>query len=204
MAAENFPQDVIELQGYLGGASRVPGVEATPGKDTRVPMYILGSSLFGASLAAALGLPFAFASHFAPDALQQAIPLYRERFRPSAQLDRPYVIAGVNVVVADTTAQADAHLQYAQRRRMARFLARSDKMTDEQADNLLNSRAGQQVLQMMEYTAVGDPTAVRQYLDSFARHADADELIVTLMSPGLDNRLRAAALLAEAAGLPAA
>ncbi len=78
MAAENFPHDVIELQGYLSGPSRVPGVEATPGKGTRVPMYILGSSLFGASLAAALGLPFAFASHFAPDALEQAIPLYRE------------------------------------------------------------------------------------------------------------------------------
>jgi luciferase family oxidoreductase group 1 len=204
LAAENFPDDVIELQGYLGGASRVPGVEATPGKGTRVPLYILGSSLFGASLAAALGLPFAFASHFAPDALQQAIPLYRERFRPSEQLDRPYVIAGVNVVVADTTAQAHAHLLYAQRRRVVRFLAHSDQLTDEQADALLTSRAGQQVLQMMKYTAAGDPPAVRQYLDSFAQHADADELIVTLMSPGLDNRLRAAALLAEAAELPAA
>jgi luciferase family oxidoreductase group 1 len=204
LAAENFPHDVIELQGYLGGASRVPGVEATPGKGTGVPLYILGSSLFGASLAAALGLPFAFASHFAPDALQQAIPLYRERFRPSEQLDRPYVIAGVNVVVADTTARAHAHLLYAQRRRVGRFLAHSDQLTDEQADALLNSRAGQQVLQMMKYTAAGDPPAVRQYLDGFAQHADADELIVTLMSPGLDNRLRAAALLAEAAELPAA
>ena len=137
MVAENFPHDVIELQGYLSGPSQVPGVEATPGKDTRVPMYILGSSLFGASLAAALGLPFAFASHFAPDALEQAIPLYRERFRPSEQLDRPYVIAGVNVVVADTTTQAEAHLLYARRRRVARFLARDDQVTDEQADTLL-------------------------------------------------------------------
>ncbi len=204
MAAENFPHDVIELQGYLSGASRIPGVEATPGQGTRVPLYLLGSSLFGATLAGALGLPFAFASHFAPDALQQAIPLYRERFRPSEQLDRPYVIAGVNVVVADTAAQANADLLYAQRRRTARFLAHRDQVTDEQADALLASPAGQQVLHMMEYTAAGDPPAVRQYLDSFARHADADELIVTLMSPGLDNRLRAAALLAEAAELPAA
>jgi luciferase family oxidoreductase group 1 len=204
MAAENFPHDVIELQGYLSGPSRVPGVEATPGKGTRVPMYILGSSLFGASLAAALGLPFAFASHFAPDALEQAIPLYREGFRPSEQLDRPYVIAGANVVVADTTAQAEAHLLYAQRRRVARFLARNAELTDEQADTLLDSRAGQQVLQMMEYTAVGDPPAVRRYLDSFAKHADADELIVTLMSPGFESRLHAATLLAEVAELPAA
>jgi luciferase family oxidoreductase group 1 len=203
MVAENFPHDVIELQGYLSGPSQVPGVEATPGKDTRVPMYILGSSLFGASLAGALGLPFAFASHFAPDALEQAVPLYRERFRPSAQLDRPYVIAGVNVVVADTTTQAEADLLYARRHRVARFLARG-QVTDEQADTLLDSRAGQQVLQMMEYTAVGDPPTVRRYLDGFARHADADELIVTLMSPGFESRLRAATLLAEVAELPAA
>jgi luciferase family oxidoreductase group 1 len=204
MAAEEFPYDVMELQGYLSGPSQVPGVEATPGKGTRVPLYILGSSLFGASLAAALGLPFAFASHFAPDALEQAIPLYREQFKPSEQLDRPYVIAGANVVVADSTAQAEADLQYAQRRRVARFLVRSDGVTDEQADALLDSRAGRQVLQMMEYTAVGDPPAVKRYLDGFAEHADADELIVTLMSPGFEGRLRAATLLAEVAELAAA
>jgi luciferase family oxidoreductase group 1 len=204
MAAENFPQDVIELQGYLSGTSRVPGVEAIPGKDTAVPLYILGSSLFGGSLAAALGLPFAFASHFAPDALEQAVHLYRDRFRASEQLERPYVIAGVNVVVADTTAQAEAHLLYAQRHRVARFLARGHQVTDQQADELLDSRAGRQVLQMMEYTAAGDPPAVRRYLDDFAQHAGADELIVTLMSPGFENRLRAATLLAEVAELPAA
>jgi luciferase family oxidoreductase group 1 len=204
MAAEDFPQDVIELQGYLSGTSRVPGVEAIPGKNTAVPLYILGSSLFGGSLAAALGLPFAFASHFAPDALEQAVRLYRDRFRPSEQLDRPYVMAGVNVVVADTTAQAEAHLQYSQRHRVARFLGRGQELSDEQVDELIDSRAGRQVLQMMEYTAAGDPPAVRRYLDDFARHADADELIVTLMSPGLENRLRAATLLAEVAELPAA
>ncbi len=153
---------------------------------------------------AALGLPFAFASHFAPDALEQAVPLYRERFRPSEQLDRPYVIAGANVVVADTTADAEAHLLYAQRHRLARFLAPGHQVTDEQADALMDSRAGRQVLQMMEYSAVGDPPAVRRYLDDFAQHADADELIVTLMSPGSENRLRAATLLAEVAELPAA
>jgi luciferase family oxidoreductase group 1 len=204
MAAESFPQDVLELQGYLSGSSRVPGVEATPGKGTRVPLYILGSSLFGASLAAALGLPFAFASHFAPDALEPAVALYRERFRPSDQLEQSYVIAGVNLVVADTTAEAHSHLLHAQRRRVARFLARGHEVTDGQADALLDSRAGRQVLEMMEYTAVGDPPAVRRYLDDFAQHANADELIVTLMSPELEDRLRAATLLAEIAELPAA
>jgi luciferase family oxidoreductase group 1 len=203
-AAESFPHDVVELQGYLSGPTRIPGVEATPGKGTSVPLYILGSSLFGASLAAALGLPFAFASHFAPDALEEAVSLYRDRFQPSAQLDSPYVIAGVNVVVADTAAQAELHLLHAQRRRLARFLAPGQQVTDAQADALLDSRAGRQVLHMMEYTAAGDPPAVRRYLDRFAQHAEADELMVTLMSPGFENRLRAAALLAEVAELPAA
>ncbi len=202
-ASDEFPHDVMELQGYLSGVSRVPGVDAIPGRGTGVPLYILGSSLFGASLAAALGLPFAFASHFAPDALEQATRLYRDQFRPSEQLERPYVIAGVNVVVADTTAAAEDQLLYAQRRRVARFLGRGP-VTDDQADELLESRAGRQVLQMMQYTAVGDPAAVTRYLDGFARHSTADELIVTLMSPTIEDRLRAATLLADAAELSAA
>ncbi len=102
-SAESFPQDVLELQGYLTGPSRVPGIEATPGKGTNVPLYILGSSLFGAQLAAALGLPYAFASHFAPAALDDAIAIYRREFRPSAQLAEPYVIAAVNVIAATPT-----------------------------------------------------------------------------------------------------
>src|SRR5262245_56388606 len=85
-ASESFPSDVLELQAYLGDDSQVPGVEATPGKNTRVPLYILGSSLFGAKLAARLGLPYGFASHFAPNALEAAVALYRREFRPSQQL----------------------------------------------------------------------------------------------------------------------
>src|SRR3954452_22263455 len=161
MAAEHFPEDVMELQGYLSAVTRIPGVEATPGKGTDVPLYILGSSLFGGSLAAALGLPFAFASHFAPDALEQAIDLYRREFQPSAQLDSPYVIAGVNVVAAESNAVAEAHLLYAQRRRVGRFVARGRTLSDDEADEVLASRAGQQILQMMEYTAVGDAAAVK-------------------------------------------
>src|SRR5580704_9230887 len=96
-SAATFPQDVLELQGYLSGETRVRGVDAVPGKGSQVPLYILGSSLFGAQLAAALGLPYAFASHFAPSALLEAIAVYRNEFRPSAQLAAPYVMAGVNV-----------------------------------------------------------------------------------------------------------
>ena len=204
MAADQFPNDVVELQGYLGPATRIPGVEATPGKGTQVPLYILGSSLFGASLAGALGLPYAFASHFAPDALEPAIELYRERFRPSEQLDRPYVIAGVNVVVAGTITESHAHLLHTQRRRVARFLLPGRPVSDEQADALLESPAGRRVLQMMTYTAVGDPPAVKRYLDEFAQEIDADELIVTLNSPGIENRVEAANLLAETSVFPAA
>jgi luciferase family oxidoreductase group 1 len=197
-AAERFPQDVLELQGYLTGQTRVPGVDAMPGKGTDVPLYILGSSLFGASLAAALGLPFAFASHFAPDALEPAVELYRREFRPSTQLDEPFVIAGVNVVAADTAAAAEAHLLHAQRRRVARFIARDrgQPLSDDEADALLESRAGRQVLHMMQYTAVGEPNAVKRYLDDFARRSGADELMVTLMSPTLEHRLRSASLIA--------
>src|SRR5215203_4349144 len=96
MSANDFPQDVLELQGYLTGHSRIPGVQAIPGTGTNVPLYILGSSLFGAQLAAALGLPYAFASHCAPDALQDAIALYRREFRPSAQLAAPHLIVAAN------------------------------------------------------------------------------------------------------------
>src|SRR5450432_1453772 len=91
-SADTFPQDVVELQGYLTGLTRVPGVDAVPGKGSHVPLYILGSSLFGAKLAAALGLPYAFASHFAPAALEAALAVYRREFRPSGQLEQPYVI----------------------------------------------------------------------------------------------------------------
>src|SRR3954452_6320990 len=114
-SADRFPQDVLELQAYLAGASRVRGVDAVPGKGSNVPLYILGSSMFGATLAAALGLPYAFASHFAPQALEAAVATYRKEFRPSAQLDRPYVIAGANVIAADTTASAREQLEVMRR-----------------------------------------------------------------------------------------
>ena len=203
-AADRFPQDVIELQGYLTGPTRVPGVEATPGRGTDVPLYILGSSLFGASLAAALGLPFAFDSHFAPQALEPAVALYRERFEPSAQLERPYVIAGVNVVAADTESTAHDQLVETKRRRVARILGHHRHYTDDEADAVLQSPQGRQLLQMMQYTAVGTPPQVRDYLDSFASTVGADELIVVFASPTIDARLRAATLVAEVADLDAA
>ncbi len=198
-ASDRFPHDVVELQGFLSDTSRVAGVEAVPGKGTNVPLYILGSSLFGASVAAVLGLPFSFASHFAPDALEQAIHLYRERFEPSEQLAAPYVMAGINVIASDDRADAEAQLLYAQRRRVARFVAPNRRLTDDEADEILQSRQGQQIQQMMRYTAAGDRAAVARGLENFAAHTNADELIVTLISPTLAQRLRSATLLAELA-----
>ncbi|MBO0881927.1 MAG: LLM class flavin-dependent oxidoreductase, partial [Mycobacterium sp.] len=129
-AAEDFPRDVVELQGYLSGQTRVPGVQAVPGKGSNVPLYILGSSLFGAKLAAALGLPYAFASHFAPAALEAAISTYRAEFRASAQLDRPYVIAGVNTIVAETTEAARDQLYNVRRVRAVSLYGRQVGMPD--------------------------------------------------------------------------
>ncbi|WP_219469077.1 LLM class flavin-dependent oxidoreductase [Nonomuraea rhizosphaerae] len=195
-SADNFPQDVLELQGYLGTESRIPGVEATPGKGTGVPLYILGSSLFGAQLAAVLGLPYAFASHFAPTALEEAVTLYRREFQPSEQLDHPYVIAGVNVIAADTTEEAEEQLLSAKRLRVGRFLARGASLTTEEADTILASPAGQQVLQMMKYSAVGTGAEVKDYLDRFAKQAQADELIVAFSAPDRKAWMRSLELLA--------
>ena len=203
-SADTFPQDVVELQGYLSGSTRVPGVDAIPGKGSRVPLYILGSSLFGASLAAALGLPYAFASHFAPAALEDALAVYRREFRPSEQLERPYAIVGVNVIAADTEGAAREKLQSIRRIRAISLYGRgrrglaTEELTDEQADQLLAAGVGAQVDQMLTYAAVGTPAQVSDYLDGFIRHTEADELIVAHQAPDIEGRLRSVTLLAEA------
>ncbi|MCQ1950903.1 LLM class flavin-dependent oxidoreductase [Arthrobacter sp. zg-Y859] len=199
MSSDSFPQDVQELQGYLSGNTLIPGINATPGAGTNVPLYILGSSLFGAKLAAALGLPYSFASHFAPQALQDAVTIYRRDFKPSAQLAEPYVIAGVNVVAAETTEEAQQMFADSQRRRVTQLFGRDRTFTDEEADAILQSPGGQQVKQMGRYSAVGNPEEVRDYLDWFTGHAQADELIVATQTATLESRLRSFQLLADAA-----
>jgi len=196
--ADLFPQDVVELQAYLVGESRVPGVDAVPGNGSRVPLYILGSSLFGARVAAALGLPYAFASHFAPQALEAAVATYRREFRPSAQLDAPYVIAGVNVIAADTAAQAQDHLQAVRRTVAVALFGRGQSFTDDEADLLVRQGAGQHVDQMFTYAAVGTPQEVADYLVDFQTVADADELITAHQARSPEGRLRSVTLTAEA------
>ena len=183
-AADTFPRDVQELQGFLAD-SVVPGVAATPGAGTRVPLYILGSSLFGAQLSAALGLPYAFASHFAPDALEAAVATYRRDFRPSEQLVRPYVIAGAGVIAADTEDEARTLLEATRRARVRMFLGRGRTLTDDDVEALLDGPGGAQVDHMLRYTGVGTGEQVRDWLRRFAAHADADELI--LVSSAIDR-----------------
>ncbi|MGH3725237.1 MAG: LLM class flavin-dependent oxidoreductase [Mycobacterium sp.] len=202
--AEHFPQDVLELQAFLGDQSRIPGVTATPGLRTHVPLYILGSSLFGAQLAAVLGLPYGFASHFAPGALQDAVAMYRQEFRPSEQLQEPYVIAGVNVIAADDEATARDQHRAAMIERAKLFLSRGGpRLTDEQALAALESPAGRQIEEMTKYFAVGTGDEVRAYLDDFARLADADELIVVPHAPDRKLQLRSLEIVAEVSGLNA-
>ncbi len=199
-SSDRFPEDVLELQGYLRGESRVAGVSATPGAGTDVPLYILGSSLFGAQLAAALGLPFAFASHFAPTALTQAIEIYRREFRPSRQLAAPYAMAALNVIAADSDDEAHEQFRITLRARVGRFLGRGDLDADA-AEQLLATPQGQQIAQMMQYSAIGTPERVAEYLEHFREFARADELVVALAAPTIGQRLRSLELVAEVSGL---
>lgn len=176
-AADTFPRDVQELQGFLS-ESLIQGVSATPGAGTRVPLYILGSSLFGAQLAAALGLPYAFASHFAPDALEAAVATYRRDFRPSDQLAQPYVIAGAGVIAADTENEARRLLELTRRARVRMFLGRGRTLSDEDVELLIEGPGGAQVDHMLQYTGVGTAEQVKAWLAGFAAHAQADELIL--------------------------
>ena len=198
-SAERFPQDVLELQAFFGDESRVANVVATPGRGTGVPLYILGSSLFGAQLAATLGLPFAFASHFAPDSLFEAIEIYRSRFQPSTQLDAPYLICGHSVIVADT--DDDAQRQFQRRRRTfakALFSPPGNRMTDEQAEELLASPRGSYLTHVFRYSAVGTAESVVRTLEAFATDTGADEIITAHHADRTDSRVHSIALLATA------
>lgn len=203
-SSDSFPQDVQELRGYLSDESLIKGINAIPGRGTHVPLYILGSSLFGAQLAAALGLPYAFASHFAPDALLDAIAVYREQFQPSEQLDKPYAFAAMNVIASES--EEDAQQQYfATRRNMVRrFLSRGGHhLTDDEAEILMDTPQGRQVQNMFRHTAVGTVAQVREQIAQFGEYSTADELIVAHHSLKVPDRLRSVELTAEAVGLSA-
>jgi putative transposase len=196
-SADEFPQDVLELQGYLSGTSRVPGVKAVPRAEGVVPLYILGSSLFGAQLAAQLGLPYAFASHFAPEALHQAVTVYRERFEPSEQLAEPYVMAGANVFAAEEHDEAVEQQTIAYRARTRAMISRragGGTFTDAEIDAFLASPNGRPLASKTQYTAVGTPGEVRAWLEDFAASTHAGELILAHHAQRVEDRVRSVEL----------
>jgi luciferase family oxidoreductase group 1 len=200
-ASDQFPQDVRELQGFLSGQSIVPGVQAVPGGGSNVPLYILGSSLFGAGLAAAFGLPFAFASHFAPDSLHEAAAIYRRDFVASAQLQAPHLIVAANVIASDDADDAARQFETMRRARVRMMIARgpsAPEYNDDQIDVFLTTPQGMQLANMMRYTAVGTPADVRSYLQDFAALTHADELILGHASQNIADRLVSVALTADA------
>lgn len=196
-SADRFPSDVLELQSYLKGESRIPGINAYPGAGTNVPLILLGSSHFGAQLAAQLGLPYSFASHFAPQMLESAAALYRSEFSPSDDLTKPYFIAAANVIVAETEDHAQRMWEAAKRARIRTMLGRGRHLSDEDVEQLVHSAPGQQILQMLEMTAVGTPDQVREWLDDFAARVSADELIITNMAGPLEDRKQALQLISD-------
>jgi len=205
LSSERFPQDVQELQGWLGDNSPVSGVIAIPGKGTHVPLYILGSSLFGAQLAAVLGLPYAFASHFAPHSLFDALQMYRENFKPSEQLAEPYAIAGVGVIAAETKEHAQAQLEITRRARVKNLFKSPSggKLSNEEVDEVLSSYRAKVVDEMLTYSAVGTGAEAAAFLADFQAKTGVQELITVHYADSVDNRVRSVELLAEAAELAA-
>jgi luciferase family oxidoreductase group 1 len=197
-ASDRFPQDVVELQKFLSDEEPLPGIRAIPGRGTHVPLYILGSSLFGAELAAQLGLPYAFASHFAPRFLHAAIKVYREEFKPSRQQPEPYLIAGVGVIAAETEEGAAAQLEAARRVRARALFGRGQKLSEEEITTLLQSPQAVAVDEMLAYTASGLSDEVASWLESFAADTGADELMTVHYSDSVPHRLRSVELLAGA------
>jgi luciferase family oxidoreductase group 1 len=205
-SSERFPQDVVELQKFLSDNSPISGVVAIPGKGTFVPLYILGSSLFGAQLAAVLGLPFAFASHFAPHSLFDALQIYRESFKPSEQLAEPYAMAGIGVIAAADKAGADEQLAITRRVRVKSLFKSPSggKLSEEEVDELLDSPRARAVDEMLTYSAVGTGEEAAAYLADFQAKTGVQELITVHYADSVANRVRSVEILAEAAKLGAA
>ncbi|MFM5931253.1 MAG: LLM class flavin-dependent oxidoreductase [Novosphingobium sp.] len=201
-AAEQFPQDVLELRALFAGDPEVP-LPASPGRGAEVEMWMLGSSLFGASLAAALGLPYAFASHFAPDHLDAALALYRERFRPSATLDRPHVMAAMMVVCAQNDAEAQTLASSQEQGFVALRSGTPGKMKPpvEGYRASLPPQFQAMFTHLDQARAVGSPQTVRERIEAFVARTGADEIILSGATFDPAAQYRSLALTAEAFGL---
>jgi luciferase family oxidoreductase group 1 len=180
LRADSFPEDVLELKLLLAPAKHGQPVRAVPGAGTEVPIWILGSSTFGAELAAALGLPYAFASHFAPDALLGALEIYRKQFKPSKQLDHPYAMVGVNVVAADTDEEARRQFTTVQQSFTNLVRGAPGKLQPpiDDIETYWTPTEKYQASRMLKYSIVGSPETVRGELEDFVALTKADELMI--------------------------
>ncbi|KXF77028.1 alkane 1-monooxygenase [Paramesorhizobium deserti] len=201
--ADAFPQDVVELMNYFRPAEPGQRVRAVPGAGLDVPVWILGSSLFGAQLAAALGLPYAFASHFAPAELDHAIEIYRARFEPSEHLDKPYVMLGLNVFAAETDREAKLRFSSLQQAFVNLRTGKPGKLPPpvENYEEGLDATARALLQHALSCSIVGSPQTVKEGLDAFVKRTGADELMVTAQIFDHAARIRSFEILADMAGL---
>jgi luciferase family oxidoreductase group 1 len=205
-AADSFADDVQELQALFRPARPGQPVQAVPGAGLEVPLWILGSSLYGAQLAAALGLPYAFASHFAPAALDDALRLYREQFKPSAQCAAPHAMPGLNVVAADTDEEARRLFTSQQQAFINLLRGRPGPYPPpvDDIDSMWSPAEAAHVSQMLACSVVGSRDAVRRGLERFVERTQADELMLVTAVFDPAARQRSCEIVAEAAGLAVA
>ncbi|TGK87715.1 LLM class flavin-dependent oxidoreductase [Leptospira noumeaensis] len=199
MSSQNFPEDVKELLTYFEDEGSQSQIRAIPGMGTHVPVWILGSSLFGAQLAAMLGLPYAFASHFAPAALMEAISIYRKQFRPSKYLDRPYVMVGVNVIAADTDKEANFLFTSSQQSftRILRNRRGTFPPPIENIETYWSPEEKQFASQMLSYSVVGSPESVKVGITKVLEETKADELMTVTSVYDIDAKIRSLEILMQ-------
>ena len=196
--AQSFPQDIVELQHLLSPADEGQIILAVPGHGANVPIWLLGSSLYSAHLAAMLGLPYAFASHFAPEALMDAIAIYRERFTPSATLDKPYVMVGIMGAVADTDEEAQYHFTSAQQQfvNLRRNVRGPFPRPRRDMDDFWTPMEKMNVENTLRYAVVGSPETGEAKLSQFIKDTEADEVIISMPIHDIEARLKSVELFA--------
>jgi luciferase family oxidoreductase group 1 len=202
MRRDTFPEDVLELQAFLAPPKSGQAVRAVPGAGTEVPIWILGSSTFGAELAAQLGLPYAFASHFAPDALFAALEIYRNRFKPSKQLDHPYAMVGINVVAAETNEEARRLFTTVQQSFTNLVRGTGGKLQPpiDNIDDYWNPMEKLHASSMLKYSIAGSAETVARELKDFIALTNADELMIVTSLYDHAARVRSYELVAEVVG----
>lgn len=198
-SADRFPQDVLELQAWLGPVEEGQKIEAVPGSNSNVPLWILGSSLFGAQVAAAYGMPYGFASHFAPQALDEALATYRANFQPSDRMEKPYALIGVNIIAAETTEEAK-YLATSQQMSFANLVRGDRKLTQPPIDDINTYWTPEEKLRaqhMLNFSIIGDRDEIKRGVDALLERTNADELMIVSDMYDVDKRLRSFEIIAD-------